>query len=49
MPKPLPIAVLKPNQPKNSNASKKAGIVLGDNVVWNPAELPNGYVVLIGA
>ena len=49
MPKPLPIAVLKPNQPKSSNASKKAGIVLGDNVVWNPAELPNGHVVLIGA
>ncbi len=48
--KPLPAAVLKPNQSKNiTTSSQKTGIILGDNVIWNPATLPNGHVVLIGA
>ena len=48
--KPLPAAVLKPNQSKNiTTPSQKTGIILGDNVIWNPTTLPNGHVVLIGA
>lgn len=49
MVKPLPTPVLRPNQSRHTIASKKTGIVLGDGVIWNPAELPNGHVVLIGA
>jgi hypothetical protein len=49
-PKPLPIQTLKPNQIKNTVISQsKSGIILGDDVIWNPATLPNGHVVLIGA
>ncbi len=47
--KPLPQQVLKPNQKSAAIVSQKTGIVLGDNVIWNPANLPNGHVVLIGA
>jgi type IV secretory pathway VirB4 component len=51
--KPLPTPVIKPNQSKNTTASQKTvaktGVILGENVVWNPAKLPNGHVVLIGA
>lgn len=50
MARPLPPAVLKPNSNKNQPTAKaKTGLVLGDNILWNPAELPNGHVVLIGA
>ncbi|WP_414623805.1 ATP-binding protein [Calothrix sp. CCY 0018] len=49
MPKPLPQAILKPNQTKKDNAAITKGILLGDNVTWNPVTLPNGHVVLIGA
>jgi energy-coupling factor transporter ATP-binding protein EcfA2 len=51
MPKPLPPQILRPNQPKNANNSTQAktGIILGDKTIWNPATLPNGHVVLIGA
>lgn len=49
MAKPLPAAILKPSQPKSlSPRTGSAGIVLGDNVIWNPVNLPNGHVVLIG-
>ncbi len=49
-PKPLPIQTLKPNQVKNTlPTQQESGIILGDNVIWNPATLPNGHVVLIGA
>ncbi len=49
-PKPLPAQILKPNSSKNAlAATTKAGIVLGDGVAWNPVDLPNGHVVLIGA
>ena len=50
-PKPLPAQTLKPNQSKNTTSSRldKVGILLGDNLSWNPATLPNGHVVLIGA
>lgn len=49
-PKPLPPQLLQPNSRvivKSSNSGD--GIILGDDVVWNPATLPNGHVVLIGA
>ncbi len=49
MPKPLPPQVLRPNQPGATPTQSKAGILLGDKVVWNPSLLPNGHVVLIGA
>jgi hypothetical protein len=50
MPKPLPAQVFKAPQPKSANQTKsKAGIILGDNVVWNPTKLPNGHAVVIGA
>ncbi len=50
MAKPLPPQVLQPRGKKTPASSNvKAGIVLGDNVVWNPITLPNGHVVLIGA
>lgn len=50
MPKPLPAATLKPNQSKKSTTeSASGGILLGDNVYWNPATLPNGHVAIIGA
>ena len=49
MVKPLPLAILKPNQKSAVVTNQKTGIVLGDNVIWNPATLPNGHVVLIGA
>ena len=49
MVKPLPAAILKPSQPKSlSPRTGSAGVVLGDNVIWNPVNLPNGHVVLIG-
>jgi energy-coupling factor transporter ATP-binding protein EcfA2 len=47
--KPLPQAILKPNHKGAAVANQKTGIVLGDNVTWNPSQLPNGHVVLIGA
>jgi energy-coupling factor transporter ATP-binding protein EcfA2 len=49
MVKPLPIAILKPNRSTNTKEFEKNGILLGDNVIWNPRELPNSHVVLIGA
>jgi type IV secretory pathway VirB4 component len=50
MAKPLPPQILQPGGKKTPTSSNlKAGIVLGDNVVWNPTSLPNGHVVLIGA
>lgn len=51
MSKPLPQAVLKPsqNQTKKHDAAPIKGILLGDNVSWNPATLPNGHVVIIGS
>jgi energy-coupling factor transporter ATP-binding protein EcfA2 len=46
----LPPVMLKPNQhKKNKTTQPSAGIVLGDNIIWNPTTLPNGHVVLIGA
>ncbi|BAZ36618.1 hypothetical protein NIES4101_25370 (plasmid) [Calothrix sp. NIES-4101] len=48
-PKPLPQAILKPNLAKKANAQTSPGILLGDNITWNPSELPNGHVVLLGA
>ncbi|WDD36084.1 DUF87 domain-containing protein (plasmid) [Nostoc sp. UHCC 0926] len=49
-PKPLPTATLKPNQSKKSTTeSATDGILLGDKVYWNPANLPNGHIAIIGA
>ncbi|OCQ92270.1 cell division protein FtsK [Nostoc sp. MBR 210] len=48
--KPLPQQTLKPNQVKKATAQEsKGGILLGDNVWWNPCTLPNGHVAIIGA
>ncbi len=49
--KPLPTPVLKPNSSKSVSPRSIAtkGVVLGENVTWNPTSLPNGHVVLIGA
>jgi len=48
--KPLPTPVLKPSQGKNASPipGSSIGIVLGENITWNPTSLPNGHVVLIG-
>lgn len=49
-PKPLPAATLKPNQSKKSTTeSATDGILLGDKIYWNPANLPNGHFAIIGA
>lgn len=48
--KPLPASVFSPNKKaKRVELSAESGIVLGDGVLWNPAGLPNGHIVLIGA
>ncbi|MBD2341245.1 DUF87 domain-containing protein [Calothrix sp. FACHB-156] len=50
MPKPLPQPTLKPNQTKKlATESTSDGILLGDKVYWNPCNLPNGHVAIIGA
>lgn len=50
MPKPLPQPTLKPNQTKKSvNNSITDGVLLGENVYWNPTKLPNGHIAIIGA
>lgn len=50
MPKPLPASILSPNKKKLINSSSNIqGIVLGENIIWNPTNLPNGHIVLIGA
>ncbi|KOP24600.1 cell division protein FtsK, partial [Hapalosiphon sp. MRB220] len=49
MPKPLPTQTLKPNQTKKTaTESAPSGILLGENVYWNPAKLRNGHVVILG-
>ncbi|MDF5723700.1 MAG: DUF87 domain-containing protein [Rhizonema sp. PD37] len=47
--KPLPSAILSPKQ-KNSSDKKvsSSGILLGENVYWNPTSLANGHIVIIG-
>lgn len=48
--KPLPTATLKPNQSsKKTNLADTSGILLGDEVYWNPTTLPNGHIAIIGA
>ena len=48
--KPLPPQLLQPNSKVKIKSDRSGdGIILGDDVVWNPAALPNGHVVLIGA
>ncbi|NWF58976.1 MAG: ATP-binding protein [Fischerella sp.] len=49
MPKPLPPQTLKPNQTKKTiTESASSGILLGENVYWNPAKLRNGHAVILG-
>jgi len=49
MSKPLPTQTLKANQSKKPVVeSASDGILLGDKVYWNPANLPNGHVAIIG-
>ncbi|MHC5818967.1 MAG: ATP-binding protein [Nostoc sp.] len=48
--KPLPAATLKPNQSsKKTTLNNTSGILLGDEVYWNPTTLPNGHIAIIGA
>ncbi|MDB9372359.1 ATP-binding protein [Nodularia sphaerocarpa] len=47
--KPLPQATLKPNKEKKVvDERSQSGIFLGENCLWNPANLPNGHVAIIG-
>jgi len=48
MAKPLPPATLKPDQLKKAPPVKPTGIFLGENVTWNPANLRNGHIVIVG-
>ncbi|WP_375514887.1 helicase HerA domain-containing protein [uncultured Nostoc sp.] len=48
MPKPLPTATLKPNQSKKTLIADTSGILLGDKVYWNPAQLRNGHAAILG-
>jgi type IV secretory pathway VirB4 component len=47
--RPLPTPVLKPSQVGKTEDNDANGILLGTGVYWNPAALPNGHVVAIGA
>ncbi len=49
--KPLPKPVFEsvPPPEREVNDGKEDGIFLGENCYWNPAALPNGHVVAIGA
>lgn len=49
--KPLPSAVLTVDNSQLQEDSKQLpdGIFLGENCYWNPASLPNGHIVAIGA
>lgn len=51
--KPLPTPVLNPEPPQpltpNTHPLPSEGILLGENCYWNPASLPNGHIVAIGA
>lgn len=50
MSKPLPLPTLKPNQSKKTATQLTSnGILLGDQVYWNPIALPNGHIAIIGA
>jgi type IV secretory pathway VirB4 component len=45
----LPEPTLKPvSQPIKSPSPTQQGIFLGDNIYWNPLELRNGHVVILG-
>lgn len=48
--KPLPTARLRPNNQQTAIAAQpKAGILLGDNVYWNPELLANPHGAIIGS
>ena len=48
--RPLPKPVFKAvEQPSTADTQEDEGIFLGENCYWNPAALPNGHVVAIGA
>ena len=50
--KPLPptvFEVIPPSQIQNPQSKIEEGIFLGEDCYWNPAALPNGHVVAIGA
>jgi Cdc6-like AAA superfamily ATPase len=50
LPKPVFEVVETPIQnPKSQIPNPNEGIHLGDNCYWNPASLPNGHIVAIGA
>ena len=50
--KPLPptvFEVIPPSKIQNPQSKIEEGIFLGEDCYWNPAALPNGHVVAIGA
>jgi len=48
--KPLPTQVLSPNKKVifEDNSNDLTGILLGENVYWNPTKLSNGHIAIIG-
>ncbi|YAF99282.1 MAG: ATP-binding protein (plasmid) [Nodularia sp. CChRGM 3473] len=47
--KPLPQPTLTPKQTKKKAGERShSGIFLGENCLWNPTNLPNGHVAIIG-
>ena len=47
--KPLPKPVFEVIETPSPTTSDGEGIHLGENCYWNPAALPNGHIVAIGA
>jgi energy-coupling factor transporter ATP-binding protein EcfA2 len=49
LPKPVFEVIETPNSSNGEVLPEQAGILLGDGCYWNPASLPNGHLVAIGA
>lgn len=47
--KPLPPAAVPTKRRAEAAVSEATGVLLGQGVYWNPEQLPNGHIVVIGA
>lgn len=47
--KPLPPVIVREKQAGRALSGMSAGICLGNDVLWNPEQLPNAHIVAIGA
>lgn len=47
--KPLPPVVVRENTPRIIQSGMTSGICLGNDIFWNPEQLPNAHIVAIGA